>query len=491
MLSLEYFVLFTIISYILIFIPVENRGLRIVLRIISYLLILAVIPFGFLDFLSLIFLGLAIPVSLLTSLYNLWYGEAKYRGKNLQGLIDVFNLSIIYTFAAPNMIAFISLWTLSEIVGFLLVSFEGGDEAFRAGYRFFFLKSMTFELSALTAVIILAYHIGIVNALLLPFDKLQPIDIGLIYSILTIIGFTTTAAIAPFHFWLPHAHSTAPSSGSAVLSGLTVKMGFYAIMRFVGFFNYPSSLWYIILGLGAVTAFYGFTVLLGQKDIKRLLAYSTMGNTGFMMVLLAIYLLTNNNLVFYALIANIYAHGLYKASLFLNTGTILVLAHTRDMTRLSALAAFTPTSSLGVLLTVLSVIGVPPTIGFTGKLLAIIALITIQSKSLEILGLVVTAYAILVSIIYGFGIMSIHWRAGTIGFKPRSIPMYPQIIELVLSTLSIIYGIVLLMFFNLGALQVLVIINSFSLLLVLGLVAVFYYNIKPRLSRELSVYASA
>ncbi len=485
---IEYLVLVAV-SLTLVYIPIKNRTASLITRIIAYVLPFAGYFTGLFDSLSMAFLGLAIPVGLMSSLYNLWYGESKYPGRNLQLLIDVFNLSIIYTFAAPNLLTLIALWTVSEIVGFLLVSFEGGDEAFRAGYRFFFLKGLTFELSALTIAVILSYNVGLSTALLSGFDELPKISISLIYAVLATIGFITTSAIVPLHFWLPHAHSTAPSSASAVLSGLTVKMGFYAFLRITQFMDVPREYWYGLLVLGAVTAFYGFTVLLVQRDVKRLLAYSTIGNTGFIAVLLSIYMLESNKLLYLATIINIYAHGLYKASLFINTGTIIVLAHTRDMGKLSGLVAFTPYSSLGVLFTVLSIIGVPPTVGFVGKLLAIISLLGISSELLMVMGLIVVAYAILVSIIYGFNILGLHWRYTEIDFKPNKIPDYPQLIELLLGSMGIIYGVLLLLFFDLGALNVLILINAFSLLLVIALVAVFHYNIRPRIVRELGSHA--
>lgn len=485
----EYLLLLAV-SLVLAYIPVKGRLASVILRIIAYIIPLIGYFLGLFDSLSIAFLGLSIPVGLMSSLYNLWYGEFKYQGRNLQLLIDVFNLSTIYTFAAPNLLALIALWTVSEIVGFLLVSFEGGDEAFRAGYRFFFLKGLTFELSALTIAIILSYNVGLNTALLSGFNELPKISISLLYAVLATIGFITTSAIVPLHFWLPHAHSTAPSSASAVLSGLTVKMGFYGFLRIAQFMDIPREYWFGLLVLSATTAFYGFTVLLAQHDVKRLLAYSTIGNTGFIAVLLSIYMLEPSYLLYLATIINIYAHGLYKASLFINTGTIIVLAHTRDTRKLSGLVAFTPYSSLGVLFTVLSIIGVPPTIGFVGKLLAIISLLGIGSELFMVLGLIVVAYAILVSIIYGFNILGIHWRYTGIDFKPSRIPDYPQIIELLLGSMGIIYGVLLLLFFDLGALNVLILINAFSLLLVIALVAVFYYNVKPRIVRKLGSHVT-
>ncbi len=480
------YLLFFIVSMLIVTFKHKNMYFLIFLRIVAYLLPLVGVLYNLYDELSLIFLGVSLPISMLVSLYNLWYSEAKYKNeRNLRELIDVFGLSINYSFAAPNLVLLISVWTISEITGFLLVCYEGGDEALRAGYRFFFLKGMTFELSALTVLIVLAQRIGLINALITSFNEIPSINVDLLLSVLIVIGFITTSAIVPLHFWLPHAHSIAPSTASALLSGLTVKMGFYGLLRIAGFVVFPDNLWYGILILSSITTVYGFTVLLTQHDIKRMLAYSTMGNTGLIGVLLSINMLYPSPLMFYSVIINIYAHALYKSMLFMNTGTIIVLAKTRILNELGSLAAFTPYSSLGVLFTVLSIFGVPPTVGFLGKLLAIIALLNVNNTYLAVIGLVLVAYSILISIVYGFTILSVHWRYASISFKPIKIPLYPQFIELLLGILGIIYGILVLLVFNLKALGMLLLVNLSSLFIIVALISIFYYNIRMRIIRSL------
>ncbi|ABN70155.1 NADH/Ubiquinone/plastoquinone (complex I) [Staphylothermus marinus F1] len=481
------YVIFMILSISVIYLPVRKRSLLVFLRVIAYVLPAILSLLGLFDPISFVFIAVAIPVGLLVSLYNLWYAGSKYdRSWDLVRLLDLFNITIIYTFLAPNLLLFISIWTITEIIGFLLVSFEGGDEAFRAGYRFFFLKSLAFELSALSILAILSQNISIIDSLILPFNELPKTYLDLIQALLVTLGFITTSAIVPLHFWLPNAHSIAPSSASSVLSGLTVKMGFYGLIRITSFLRLPISYWWILLSLSILTSIYGFTVLLVQKDIKRLLAYSTIGNTGFIAALLSIYAISHNNLLYTATMLNIYAHAIYKAALFINTGTIVMLAHTRNIERLSGLVAFTPYSSMGVLFNILSVIGVPPTIGFIGKLVAVVALLIVNDLALKMLGLLTIVYAILISIIYGYRILSIHWRVTSIEFSASYIPLYPQIIELIMGSLGIIYGLIIFLLFNVGMLLILSIVNVFALLLVAVLIAVFYYNIRARIMREVS-----
>lgn len=466
----------------------EKIWLNIGLRLIAYLLPLITVFYGIIDDISLTYILLAIPVSIASSLYSLWYGKHKYGSLRLQLLIDLFNVSIVYTLLAPNLIGFIALWTFSEILGFLLVSYEGGDEAFRAGYRFFFLKALTFEASALALVAILSTHVGLINALLLEFNKLPYVAVEPYYAILLMIGYTTTAALIPLHFWLPHAHATAPSPASAVLSGVTVKMGFYALTRLYNLVMLGEWSKYLLLGMGFITCIYGFLVLISQRDVKRMLAYSTIGNTGLIAVLQALHLLHSSSTYLYlAFITSIYAHGLYKAALFINAGTIEATVHTRIMDKVHGLVVFTPVSSLASLFTVLSVIGIPPTIGFMSKLLSIIGILDIGLNTTTISVLCLIGYSILVSLFYGVRILRMHWEAGKIEHGNR-IKGYPQIVELGLSLMGFVYGFITPLLSYTEVLFTLTLVNMFSLLIIVLLVYTFYYNIRLRILRGIADY---
>ena len=462
----------------------KNTLSKNLLKIIAFTLPIFLMIQGYLDTLSASFLLFVIPVSIIVSIYTSWYSNYKYKSNKLEILVDLFNLSIIYTFAFPNLIGFVALWTISEIIGFLLVSYEGGPEAFRAGYRFFFLKAATFEFSALTLIALLSTKINIDMVLLAKFHDLPILTVSPYYMILLIIGYTTTAALIPLHFWLPHAHSTAPAPASAILSGITVKMGFYALLRLNDIIVFDIWLKYLLFVMGGITCVYGFLMLLSQQDYKRMLAYSTVGNSGLIAVILSLYLLKPNSTYLYlALITNIYAHGLYKASLFLNSGTVEVVTHTRIINKLNGLAAYTPLSSLASLFSILSVIGIPPTIGFIAKLLSIIGVLEYGLNSLSIAVLILIGYSILISLIYGVRILRIHWEAGEKRkqLQYTKIGILPQAAEIILSALSIAYGYIVPILAYTDIVFVLSLVNLFSLLIIIVLVYTFYFNIRLRI----------
>ncbi len=477
--------IFLLISTLLVLVSTrsEKTSYKNILKIMAFILPVFLIVQGDLDYLSILFLLLVVPVSILVSLYTSWYTNYKYQSNRLEILIDLFSISIIYTFASLNLIGFVALWTISEIIGFLLVSYEGGPEAFRAGYRFFFLKAVTFELSALTLIALLSTKISIDVVLLANFHELPTLTVSPYYMILLIVGYTTTAALIPLHFWLPHAHSTAPAPASAILSGITIKMGFYALLRLSDIVVFDLWVKYLLFIMGGITCIYGFLMLLGQQDYKRMLAYSTVGNSGLIAVILSLYLLKPSSTYLYlALITNIYAHGLYKASLFLNSGTVEIVTHTRIVNELNSLVAYIPLSSLASLFSVLSVIGIPPTIGFIAKLLSIIGVLEYGLNIMSIIVLVLIGYSILISLIYGVRILRIHWETGERRKQLRhaEVNRSLQAVEILLSILSIAYGYIVPILAYTDIIFVLSLVNLFSLLIIIVLVYTFYFNIRLR-----------
>ena len=463
-----------------------NTLLRIIIKIIAFSLPVFLFINNLIDILSSYFLLLAVPVSIITSIYTSWYSNHKYKSTRLEILIDLFNLSVIYTFVSPNLLGFIVLWTISEVLGFLLVIFEGNPGAFHAGYRFFFLKATTFELSAFTLIAILSTKASIDSILLSSFNELPSIMVSPLYAILLIIGYITTAALVPLHFWLPQAHSTAPAPASAILSGVTIKMGFYALLRINDIVTFEPWVKYMLFIMGSITCIYGFLVLLDQQDYKRMLAYSTIGNSGLITILLSMYLLEPSNVYMYlALLANIYAHGLYKVSLFLNAGTVEAVTHTRLMNKVKGLVAYVPISSLASLFSVLSVIGIPPTIGFIAKLLSIIGVLQYGLSYLSIIVLLLIGYSILVSLIYGVKILRIHWETDdNISNNYSKLGNLPQFTEITVAILSIAYGYVIPVLAYTDIVFMLTLVNLFSLLIIVVLVYTFYFNIRLRIMKR-------
>ena len=271
---------------------------------------------------------------------------------------------------------------------------------------------------------------GIEKALYIPMPQLNLSIIGPVVAALVAFGFMAKAAVAPLHFWLADAHSIAPAPGSALLSGLMVKMGIYGLVVLPYMSSYLSeTYWEILLVFGSLTVIYGGLQALVQSDIKRILAYSTISHTSEMAILIALYLISGNQLFYIAVIAYMLAHALYKSGLFMDSGFIEYHLHTRDISKLGFISRFAPNETLASLITVLSLIGIPPTMGFLAKLVTLLSLTeTLTHGIIYMAALAVILAGIVLAL--GYGIRYLLAHLGSLETPPleRSIKVEKEMI---------------------------------------------------------------
>lgn len=205
----------------------------------------------------------------------------------------------------------------------------------------------------------------------------------LLVQLMLLAGFGLKAAIIPFHAWLPDAHSSAPSPISAMLSGVLIKaVGIYVIIRlFFNMFEITVEMATVITTLGAVSMVLGTFLAIGQWDIKRLLAYSSISQMGYviMSVGIGMILIARGIRIEVAALAitggifHMLNHAAFKSLLFLNAGAIEYSAGTRDLREMGGLAKSMPVTSATSFAASLSISGIPPFNGFFSKLIIIIA----------------------------------------------------------------------------------------------------------------------
>jgi multicomponent Na+:H+ antiporter subunit D len=206
-------------------------------------------------------------------------------------------------------------------------------------------------------------------------EVLPTLDKKLTYWIggLLLTGFGLKAAIMPFHAWLPDAHSSAPAPISSMLSGVLIKaLGVYVLTRL--FFNVlgaPEIFMRIFMALGAASIILGVILAIGQWDLKRLLAYHSISQIGY--IFLGLGLATPLGVL--GGIFHLFNHALFKSLLFYNAGAIEMALGTRDLKKMSNITRLLPVTSQTSMVASLSISGIPPFNGFFSKLIIIIALI--------------------------------------------------------------------------------------------------------------------
>lgn len=205
----------------------------------------------------------------------------------------------------------------------------------------------------------------------------------LLIQILLLTGFGLKAAVIPFHAWLPDAHSSAPSPISAMLSGVLIKaVGIYVIIRlFFNMFEITEGMSVVITSLGALSMAAGVFLAIGQWDIKRLLAYHSISQMGYVVMSAGIGMMLmakgiRTEVAALAITGGIFHminHAAFKGLLFLNAGAIEYSVGTRDLREMGGLAKSMPVTSATSLAASFSISGLPPFNGFFSKLIIIIA----------------------------------------------------------------------------------------------------------------------
>jgi len=329
------------------------------------------------DALSAVFLIPVLTVPALGAIYGLDYWKQAQHPENGRGLSLFYGLlagSMVMVVIARDSVLFMISWEVMALSAFFLATTENEKpEVRRAGW--IYLVATHAGTVCLLALFALLRSVSGDSALaVLDAGSLSTGMAGVLF-VLALVGFGFKAGIMPMHLWLPGAHANAPSHVSAVMSGVMLKMGIYGMIRIFSLLPAPE-LWNggVLLSLGAITGILGIAFAIGQNDIKRLLAYSSIENIGIIIMGLGLALigrtLHRNDLVllgFGGALLHVWNHSLFKSLLFLNTGAIIHATHTRDMNRMGGLAASMPQTAGLFILGAVAICGLPPLNGFAGE----------------------------------------------------------------------------------------------------------------------------
>lgn len=326
----------------------------------------------------------ALPILVVSSLCAVHgYGYMKPKaaiGKDLSRFWAFYNLltgGMLLVTAARNAMLFLLGWEAMALASFFLVIFDSDREPVRrAGWIYLVATHLG------TACILLLFTmLGTGNSL--DFSGLslsEPSRAGAAF-LLALIGFGTKAGFVPFHVWLPEAHPSAPSSVSAVMSGVMIKTGIYGLLRFMLFLGPPAAWWgWTLLGTGLVSALAGVLMALAQDDLKRMLAYSSVENVGIIGMGLGAGLLGTCYgipamafLGFAGALLHVMNHSVFKSLLFLAAGSVQNATGTVGLDRLGGLIKRMPVTGAAFLAGSIAICGLPPMNGFVGELVAFLA----------------------------------------------------------------------------------------------------------------------
>ncbi len=273
---------------------------------------------------------------------------------------------------------------IASIASYALVGFGGEHEELEASFKYMVLGSIA-SIFILFGVAMVYGNTGSLNmAYISKAIQGTGMNAGLAFALsLFIAGFGLKAALVPFHAWLPDAHPSAPAPISAMLSGVLIKaLGVYALARLVfNVFGVSIPLGWVLVTLGILSMVAGGFLALGQWDFKRLLAYSSISQIGYVVLgvgLGAVLLAQGANMAWVSLavlggLFHLVNHSVYKSLLFLTSGAVEMATGTRQMRDLGGLADRMPVTRAACTVASASIAGVPPFPGFWSKLILVIA----------------------------------------------------------------------------------------------------------------------
>jgi formate hydrogenlyase subunit 3/multisubunit Na+/H+ antiporter MnhD subunit len=325
------------------------------------------------DALAAVFLVIANLGAAAASLYAIGYGQHETSPGRVLPFYPVFLGAMNLVVLADDAFAFLVSWEFMSLTSWALVMAHHHDpENRRAGYIYITMASFG-TLSLLLAFGLLAgggggYTFGQMREAAPAFPMLV--------LILALLGAGSKAGLVPLHVWLPLAHPAAPSHVSALMSGVMTKVAIYGFIRIVFDLLGPADwVWsVIVLSVGAVTAVLGVLSAVLQRDLKRLLAYSTIENIGIVFIGLGLALAFKANamlsaaaLAFTAALLHVFNHSLFKSLLFLAAGAVLHATHERDIEKLGGLIRSMPQTAFLVLGGCLAISALPPLNGFVSE----------------------------------------------------------------------------------------------------------------------------
>lgn len=433
----------TLLSYVNCLVYTAGEGLKAVYRWAPYI--------G--DFILLAD-GLSAPIALtvallsaLVCIYSIKYMEHEHRLGLYFSLYLLYAAGMIGTVLAINLVAFFIFFEFMLLPSWALIGIWGTGRKELIALKYFMFTEAG-ALSILAGIAVTYSLTGTLNILELGEKTTYvSLDVLTMITLAYLLGFFVKMAIVPLHTWLPDAHAEAPTPISALLSPAMIGIGGYASIRML-YYAFPKVVgnWEFTTALSVLalmTMIYGGLMALAQTDIKRLLAYSSISQMGYMLFGIAsvsIIGITGSTLLYVS-------HGLAKAVLFMVSGVFIHKLKTRNINDLRGLADRMPATTITTLIGFLSLAGVPPFLGFWSELLIFAgSMYTAISASIDMVRVVITTIAIVMAILTaGYGLWTIkrifYGEPTEVVAKVRKEPVLMLIPIIILAMLTVLLGI--------------------------------------------------
>ena len=324
-----------------------------------------------LDPISVMMLVVISTVSLMVHVYSLGYMKGERGFQRYYAFLSLFTMSMMGLVVATNIFQMYLFWELVGVSSYLLIGFYYTKKEAVAASKKAFIVTRFADLGFLVGILFYGYYAGTFSftpevRLLAAAGTMIPLALGLMF-----IGGAGKSAMFPLHIWLPDAME-GPTPVSALIHAATmVVAGVYLVARmFPLFIGYAPEILHWTAYIGAFTALYAAVVACVQSDIKRVLAFSTISQIGFMIVALGVCTSADphaGGLGYMASMFHLFTHAMFKALLFLGAGCIIHAVHSNEMSAMGGLRRYMPVTHATFLVACLAIAGIWPLSGFFSK----------------------------------------------------------------------------------------------------------------------------
>ncbi len=427
----------------------------------------------FVDGISVSIAIIAMVLIVAAALFSIKYMEGKKNLPVYYVLLSLLSVGLVGVFLTSNLLLFYFCWELMLLPAYFIIGSWGYRESYRAAFKFFIFThaGAVFVLLGIGAIYMITGTTDLFAAqtALLSFPELAKWII-----IALTAGFAVKMAIVPLHMWLPDAHSEAPATMSALLSGVIISAGAYAILRLslgavfpaVAGTEFGTSFLHGLAVFGVISAFFGAFIALVENDIKRIIAYSSIAHMGYVLFGLSLY--PSEPLIGGALaittaitgtVFHILTHAVSKGLLFLSAGAVMHQTELRDIREMGGLAGKMPFTSTSAIIAGLSIAGSPPFACFISEFLIFVgAFDIIRTNSFylvpTILMLLATVFSLAYSLRFVYRIFIAPPKPGTTldgneKHKITDVPNSMKIAMLILIIFVVLLGVYPAFFINL------------------------------------------
>ncbi|WP_373999561.1 hydrogen gas-evolving membrane-bound hydrogenase subunit E [Bdellovibrio bacteriovorus] len=346
---------------------------------------------GLCDFFACIVMGIGLCVSTYAGAYF-----SKDDAKRFFPLLFFFTGSMLGILWVDNIFVFFTFWEATAVCSFLLIAFHYEDSDTRKSARQALIVNAAGGLALLTALLILNQMTGSTSLEEIIRSQDKRIENSSLLISLIVFAAITKSAQFPFHFWLPNAMK-APTPASCFLHSATmVKLGVFLLARFSPLFQ-ETTLWIVLLvTIGGITSLGALFISLLKTDLKQMFAWTTVSALGSIFILLGI----PHEYSWKSFVSYIFAHSCYKASLFLCVGNIDKQIGTRSLYSINNLTQRMPLTSLAMILSLGSMIGLPFTLGFLGKEYLLTSALQLKGENTVLLVVLVCTGALSIVVAY-------------------------------------------------------------------------------------------